>query len=168
MYKKYSKECLWCGKLFETNRQDKLCCNHVCSSKRNKEVSKSWYEKERVRWIKKPPAFFTNATDKIKEIKRRYQVYQHSAKRRRRRFNLTIEEFKGFIIGECCYCGAQANSFNGIDRVDSSIGYVKRNCVSCCAKCNRMKLDMTVKEFAEHIIKLQKWAKSEVEKETNQ
>jgi len=115
LYKKYSKECLWCGKLFETNRQDKLCCNHVCSSKRNKEVSKSWYEKERVRWIKKPPAFFTNATDKIKEIKRRYQVYQHSAKRRRRRFNLTIEEFKGFIIGECCYCGAQANSFNGID-----------------------------------------------------
>lgn len=36
---------------------------------------------------------------------------------------------------------------NGIDRVDSSIGYEKENCVSCCVVCNRMKLDHDAQFF---------------------
>lgn len=39
----------------------------------------------------------------------------------------------------------------GIDRIDSKKGYVMSNCVSCCTTCNSMKLDLTFKDFFEHI-----------------
>lgn len=43
---------------------------------------------------------------------------------------------------------------NGIDRLDSSIGYVKTNVVSCCTKCNYAKHEMTIDEFKEWIKKI--------------
>lgn len=74
------------------------------------------------------------------------------------------------IKGKCYYCGAEPsndniwaksakriskkgedNRFNGIDRIDSSKGYYKENCVSCCTKCNRMKLDYDINDFLNHI-----------------
>lgn len=85
-------------------------------------------------------------------------------------FKLSFDEFKSLIKGNCCYCGAEPsedniwaksakriskgdedNKFNGIDRIDSSKGYYKENCVSCCTKCNRMKLDYSVNDFLNHI-----------------
>ena len=40
----------------------------------------------------------------------------------------------------CHYCGIiQEKGFNGIDRLDSSEGYIISNCVSCCEMCNYMK-----------------------------
>lgn len=37
--------------------------------------------------------------------------------------------------------------YNGIDRIDSSKGYVKGNVVACCGTCNKAKLVMTQPEF---------------------
>lgn len=54
------------------------------------------------------------------------------------------------IISDCVYCGAISNwphGRNGIDRINSSIGYDKTNCVSCCKYCNRAKSDRTTDEF---------------------
>jgi len=39
------------------------------------------------------------------------------------------------------------NYINGLDRVDSSKGYIKDNVVTCCENCNRAKLDLTQQEF---------------------
>lgn len=36
---------------------------------------------------------------------------------------------------------------NGVDRVDSSKGYLFDNCVSCCGQCNIAKSDYTKEEF---------------------
>src|SRR5208282_755064 len=57
----------------------------------------------------------------------------------------------------CNYCGelpsrtktmtGEVFSYNGIDRVDSSRGYVRRNVVSCCSICNRAKSDSPVEVF---------------------
>ena len=41
--------------------------------------------------------------------------------------------------------------FNGIDRIDSNIGYTVNNCVPCCTICNHMKNDLTTDEFYNHI-----------------
>lgn len=41
--------------------------------------------------------------------------------------------------------------YNGIDRVDNSVGYVLSNCVPCCSTCNRMKGTMSSEEFKEKI-----------------
>ena len=37
---------------------------------------------------------------------------------------------------------------NGIDRVDSTMGYAIDNCVPCCKTCNIAKHTMTTIEFA--------------------
>lgn len=42
-------------------------------------------------------------------------------------------------------------TFNGLDRIDSSIGHIKDNVVPCCMDCNRAKSDMTYDEFCVHI-----------------
>ena len=39
----------------------------------------------------------------------------------------------------------------GIDRIDSSIGYVVENCVPCCTLCNRMKSNLSGREFIAHV-----------------
>ncbi len=80
-------------------------------------------------------------------------------------------EDRGFIWGisdalfdaltsePCFYCGtAPANEhatkdtngsfvYNGIDRKNSSEGYIPENVVPCCAVCNRAKMAMTSEEF---------------------
>ena len=49
----------------------------------------------------------------------------------------------------CHYCnyqlGQQSNS-SGLDRLDSSKGYIKDNVVSCCYKCNRIKNNFLTEE----------------------
>jgi hypothetical protein len=48
------------------------------------------------------------------------------------------------------YC-KEGFTYSGIDRVNSSIGYNKENCVPCCDKCNKAKLAMTKEEFLEWV-----------------
>src|ERR1700676_4273069 len=38
-------------------------------------------------------------------------------------------------------------TYNGLDRIDSSIIHLENNIVPCCIKCNIAKRDMSVKEF---------------------
>jgi hypothetical protein len=85
--------------------------------------------------------------------------YKHSSKGRGISFDLTREELGKIIQEPCYYCGElpsnmspDANKkgvfmYNGIDRVDSSLGYVITNCVPCCKRCNKAKLSMPRSEF---------------------
>lgn len=75
--------------------------------------------------------------------------------------NLSLYEYGGLISQNCYYCNSapQFKSYtgiysNGIDRLDSKLGYSKYNCVPCCTKCNIMKHTLTVKEFHSHILKI--------------
>ena len=43
---------------------------------------------------------------------------------------------------------------NGIDRIDSNIGYTKENSVSCCKFCNTAKSTMSRDEFLKWIKKV--------------
>jgi len=47
------------------------------------------------------------------------------------------------------YFALQAIPINGIDRVDSSIGYEMKNCVTACADCNKLKSNRPLGEFLE-------------------
>jgi hypothetical protein len=92
-----------------------------------------------------------------------YGCYRLAASRKGKKarplpFELTPEHFLVLISGNCFYCGvepqlrAASNKHpkifcNGVDRVDSSKGYLLNNCVSCCSTCNRAKLAMTREEF---------------------
>jgi len=92
-----------------------------------------------------------------------YNMYKGNAKTRRMEFNLDWDQFGVLTKGFCKYCGVAPRQksynsnresyyeYNGIDRVDSSRGYIIDNCVSCCGVCNVMKRDMSVDVFMNHI-----------------
>lgn len=90
-----------------------------------------------------------------------YSGYAERAKSRHLTFELTFADFLSLTSKACGYCGIAPNSvrrhgagsrwhyytYNGIDRVDSSRGYAADNMVTCCARCNRAKLNSPVADF---------------------
>jgi len=92
-----------------------------------------------------------------------YGAYKHGAKVRNIDFEIDIETFKNLTQQPCSYCGQlpsnvyKANKYtgdyiyNGIDRVDSSKGYVKENLCTCCKTCNFAKRTMEKDEFLQWI-----------------
>lgn len=74
----------------------------------------------------------------------RYQTYKKGAKYRGLVFDISFEDFNNIVSKVCFYCG---NVGGGLDRMDSSMGYIKNNVVPCCSQCNYMKLDYSVDEF---------------------
>lgn len=97
--------------------------------------------------------------------KRLFSAYKKHGKY----FNLTIEQFINLVNQKCHYCGSEpkllrgnktkskTKLLNGIDRIDSSIGYEVDNCVPCCINCNRAKNDMSIEDFIEWIKKISKY-----------
>lgn len=89
--------------------------------------------------------------------------YTKQAKSRGLQFKLNKEFFRSMISKDCFYCGAKPSNlsknqygngdlrYNGIDRMDSSVGYLPYNCVPCCAVCNRSKSDMTTSEYVAYL-----------------
>jgi len=101
----------------------------------------------------------------VKEI---YRNYQQASIRREYTFKLTIDEFRNIIESECYYCkeigsmtpyGFHKNidyRYNGVDRINNKIGYTTGNVVSCCKICNNAKATLTISEFKNWIMKINK------------
>ncbi len=91
-----------------------------------------------------------------------------SAAKRKHEWQLSEAQTISLITKNCSYCNIQPSLLaaplkflglsqkrtesakflrNGIDRVDSSKGYVEDNVVTCCETCNKAKLSMTTEEF---------------------
>lgn len=85
--------------------------------------------------------------------------YKRHARERNLAWELEYEQVEKLISSPCFYCGAEKSNHkvtknckegfdhNGIDRIDSSKGYLEDNVVACCKVCNRAKLDMNQKDF---------------------
>ena len=92
-----------------------------------------------------------------------YKDCKRSAKLRNHSFNLDRETLTKLVTKKCHYCGEIAGNsrmdrrtktimyYNGIDRLDSNIGYEKGNCVPCCGICNRMKGVQSYQEFIKRV-----------------
>ncbi len=80
-------------------------------------------------------------------------------------WSIADDTAQDLIIKDCHYCGCQSkaitkpnNKFcvvglNGLDRIDSSLGYTVENCVPCCTNCNRAKAQMSLDAFREWLQK---------------
>lgn len=74
------------------------------------------------------------------------------AKRRGLEMTLSFEDYVAFISESCHYCqGTLPEAGCGLDRVDSSRGYIKDNVRPCCETCNRAKGDLTEEKFMEWV-----------------
>jgi hypothetical protein len=94
------------------------------------------------------------------EISRRFsklKIRQKELNKRNKRNDEVInkDEFENIISKPCNYCKTNWTSlivdtgtkFNGIDRIDSSKGYIKGNIVPCCFYCNVGKAELSIKNF---------------------
>lgn len=87
-------------------------------------------------------------------------------------FDLTLEQFIEISKKNCFYCNSEPTPTkghrqwstiiytNGLDRIDSNMGYLYNNVVPCCIYCNTAKLDRTQEEFYSWVMKLAKHIKT--------
>lgn len=90
-------------------------------------------------------------------------IYRSRARRRGREFALSWGDVHALVWNPCAYCGAAPTNtitlwdetddfilrYQGIDRIDNSIGYVPGNVAPCCAACNSAKGTDTFAGFVE-------------------
>ena len=99
------------------------------------------------------------------EINNLISIYKSNARKRDVSFDLTYAQFETLVDGECYFCGDIGGntlrkrgyndySYNGIDRVDNSVGYLPSNCISCCSWCNRAKNNGTLANFVDKCKKI--------------
>lgn len=93
---------------------------------------------------------------KTKTLKSLHKRYSVDAGRRSISWDLTLEEMEKQYArqsGHCHYSGVPLTNTAGdpacisIDRIDSSVGYTKRNIVFCTQTINMMKRDLSVNDF---------------------
>ena len=102
-------------------------------------------------------------TEKTKEslFKRLYHQYKKAAITRKYSFEISFEDFKKLVIENCYYCNEppanllkqnhRSIEYNGLDRVDNTIGYAVSNVVTCCGWCNQMKNKYSTELFLNKI-----------------
>lgn len=96
--------------------------------------------------------------------KRAYNDYQRRSIKKGFTIELTIDQFIDLASKPCHYCDSLPSNirrkdkhtfyYNGIDRIDSSKGYLLDNVLPCCWVCNRAKGDMPYAEFIRWIDRL--------------
>ncbi len=94
-----------------------------------------------------------------------FNRYLASARKRKLEFEISKPLAKMLFILPCNYCRQPPTSiwptgrsdmngtfaYSGLDRVDSSRGYISTNIVPCCKTCNYMKQSLSEMEFLAHI-----------------
>lgn len=86
-------------------------------------------------------------------VNRLFGKYKNRATKKGYGFFLTKPEFIELIFTNCTYCDDSPSPDhegclrNGIDRIDSTIGYTLSNSVACCGICNRAKSDLPLAAF---------------------
>lgn len=92
-----------------------------------------------------------------------YRRYAKTARVRNYVFELSKEEVMELATDDCYYCGQPPSqvvnhrdcfgtfTYNGIDRLDNTIGYVSDNVVTCCKTCNYAKNTLHINDFREWV-----------------
>jgi hypothetical protein len=134
-----NKKCLQCGVVKPTSAFDSTKKEHkrrciACDTEEAKSKAITKEEKRKNRTPKK------------------YYVCKKRASERDIIFLVTPSEFTSIVSKPCFYCGTCEQI--GIDRIDSSQGYVIGNCAPCCFYCNVAKNDLTLEAFKARISKI--------------
>jgi hypothetical protein len=92
-----------------------------------------------------------------------YKQYIRGALRRGFTFELEYDIFKASLHKPCIYCGRTDTNntiyagrkylykYNGLDRIDNTIGYTFDNTQTVCGQCNRAKGTLSKLAFEEWI-----------------
>jgi len=150
------------GKEWRLKNKERIKGYRVKHKEKEKATGKIWRSKNKdklmkndEKWRQSPQGKNTkrkNGMDRRKNPIKLMELYQSNAKKRKREWDLTQEQFVELVQGKCHYCGFKPEDrLNGVDRVDNTKGYTISNCVTCCKPHNLMKGTLTKQEFTESI-----------------
>lgn len=98
-----------------------------------------------------PVAYKEKNSRESKSPHRRYQHLVKTAAARGLEMNLTQQEHQLLLKYPCHYCDGKLNETGvGLDRIDSSQGYIATNVVPCCKLCNQAKMNLDINTFLKH------------------
>ena len=85
----------------------------------------------------------------FKDYDTAFSKYKASADRKGFIFKLSKCVFDILTNRDCYMCGKKTTKThqNGLDRIDSLVGYIENNVYSCCGNCNYMKNNYSYKHF---------------------
>lgn len=102
-----------------------------------------------------------------------YRNYKNRANKKRLSFSIEFNKFCEIIQKNCFYCGVEPQQkglkreirnrnfkYNGLDRIDNSLGYTLENCVPCCEQCNNSKKTLQMEEWMLWINRLTEFQKT--------
>lgn len=150
--------------------------NKEYSKQYHKQYHKEWYQdnKEKrdaqnIQWAKDNPESVKKIKDNFKQnnpeitahylkkygatLRGKYRTMKGGAFKRNYVVEISFEQFCKLVEKPCNYCGESEKRI-GVDRIDNTKGYTLKNSAPCCTICNMMKKTMTVKEFTEHISRI--------------
>lgn len=154
------KLCKGCGCLFEPNTGKQLFCTKRCCKRKHGNDN---YHKLKDHKLLAQKRASRKTMSEEETISSEFKRYANNTLRNRDiDFCLTENEFGALIFDTCFYCGSEPSTptrvgfrlRNGIDRLDSTLGYTYDNCVTSCWTCNRMKGELGHKEFIKTITKI--------------
>jgi len=108
------------------------------------------------------------------QLNRLFSDYKNRAKYKGFKFEITKIEFSNLIKQNCFYCGIEPHLsmnerkefknrnvlgnliYNGVDRIDSTKGYIKDNLVPCCEICNKAKSNLDIEIFLNWVNRIKK------------
>lgn len=157
-YKKTNKETSHCKECI----REKMRILRKNNPEKHKERNKKWWSENRdkqkiydQRRREKYPDYNKLSSRKWRKnnrLKSKFGEIKNSARRKKHNFSLTIEEYSTFFNKPCFYCNEPKQI--GLDRVNNKEGYTFKNVVTCCGKCNTMKLSMPISSFLKHVEKI--------------
>jgi hypothetical protein len=145
-YRNKCQECYnKCG-YYKTYRARKRLEDNPSFIAHNTKIHKEWVAKN----LEQHQQYMKTYTKSLNGIIAKYkssELYQNL----RDEFG-NIDNYEDFMVDiisqECFYCGFKDDTYyNGIDKIDSSGGYVKENIKPCCQICNYMKNTVDIGSF---------------------
>lgn len=88
-----------------------------------------------------------------------YLTVLRTASRRSLDWQIDEKQWVEISAKNCYYCNIEPSNviteygykYSGLDRIDSSLGYIMENIVPCCRNCNLAKNNMSQEEFFEWV-----------------
>lgn len=156
---KYMYECMCeCGQTSKVNKSNLMSKSTLSCGCLQKERSLIGHQKQK--GVSRPHMQKPNGESVLHSS---FLTYKNGAKKRSLSFEINEDEFADLTSQNCNYCGSEpkdvklkkdsfsVRKMNGVDRLDSNIGYTLSNSVPCCKICNYMKQDLTVDQFYSHL-----------------
>jgi hypothetical protein len=120
---------------------------------RVRECQNAYYARTKAEQHIKRKAYRDNNKDRIRAERRRvntrYSRAKSGAKYFGRSWNIPLSVYRELMSSPCFYCKVSiaSESGSGLDRINNALGYEVDNVLTCCAVCNRLRMNVfTVEE----------------------